>query len=138
VHALRRDTRALALTVGAVPFAFLVLWLMLQQKKPADYVLATNETHSVREFVEECAKHTGMEIIWTGKGLKEIGRDKKTGKTIIRIDAKYYRPAEVDILLGDASKARKELHWKPKTKFKDLVKIMINADLKSEGVTKLD
>lgn len=110
------------------------MWMMLQQKKPDDYVIATGETHSVRDFIEECAKILKIDLKWKGKGIKEIGYDNKTKKPIIRIDQKYYRPAEVDLLLGDPSKARKKLNWKPKTKFKQLVKIMIEADLKKEGV----
>lgn len=110
------------------------MWLMLQQKKPDDYVLATSETHSVREFVEECAKYINIKIQWKGKGLKEIGLDAKTKKVIIRIDAKYYRPAEVDLLLGNAHKAKKKLGWKPKTKFKQLIKIMMEADLAKENL----
>lgn len=108
------------------------MWLMLQHKEPDDFILATNETHSVREFVEEAGKVFGMDIVWKGKGLKEKGVDKKTGKTIIEIDSNYFRPAEVDILQGDYSKARKKLGWKPKIKFKDLVKLMVEADLKLE------
>lgn len=108
------------------------MWRMLQAKKPDDFVLATNETHTVREFVEESAKILGMNIIWKGKGVKEKGIDKKTGKTIIEIDSRYFRPAEVDILLGDYSKAKKVLGWKPKVTFKELVKIMTTADLEKE------
>ena len=96
------------------------MWLMLQHKTPGDYVVATNETHTVREFVEEAAKHLGYEIVWSGKGLKEKGVDKKTKKTIIEIDPQYFRPAEVDVLLGDYSKAKKELFWKPKSSVKYL------------------
>ena len=109
------------------------MWLMLQHKEPGDFILATNETHSVREFVEEAAKHLGMEIIWKGKGLNEKGVDKKTGKTIIEIDPKYFRPAEVDVLLGDYSKARKKLGWKPKVTFKKLAEIMAKHDFEIEG-----
>jgi GDPmannose 4,6-dehydratase len=105
------------------------MWLMLQQDKPDDYVVATGETHTVREFVEESCKVLGMEIEWKGKGLEEKGIDKKTGKTIIEIDPQYFRPTEVDLLLGDPSKAKKVLGWEAKTKFKDLVKIMIESDL---------
>jgi GDPmannose 4,6-dehydratase len=108
------------------------MWLMLQADKPDDYILATNETHSVREFVEEAAKYLDMHIVWKGKGLKEKGIDKKTGKTIVEIDPKYFRPAEVDVLLGDYSKAKKKLGWKPKVTFKELVKIMIEADYAHE------
>jgi len=106
------------------------MWLMLQHKEPDDFILATNETHSVREFVEEAAKIAGFNIAWKGKGLKEKGVDKKTGKTIIEIDPVYFRPAEVDVLLGDYSKAKKKLGWKPKLKFKELVKMMMEHDLK--------
>ena len=104
--------------------------LMLQQDKPDDYILATNETHTVREFVEMSAKHLGFDLVWKGKGVNEKGIDKNTGKIIIKIDPKYFRPAEVDILLGDYSKAKKELGWEPKVKFKELVKLMTEADLK--------
>lgn len=108
------------------------MWLMLQQKTPDDFVLATNESHSVREFVEESAKYLGMEIVWKGKGLKEYGVNKKTGNVIIKIDPKYFRPAEVDVLLGDYSKAKRKLGWKPEVKFKELVKIMTEADYQKE------
>lgn len=105
------------------------MWQILQQKKPDDFVIATGETHSVREFVEESCKILDMEIEWKGKGINEKGVDKKTGKTIIEIDPQYFRPTEVELLLGDATKAKNTFGWKPKTKFKDLVKIMIEADL---------
>jgi len=105
------------------------MWLMLQAKKPDDFILSTGETHSVREFVEEVAKNIDLDLEWKGKGMKEKGIDKKTGKAIIEIDQRYFRPAEVDILLGDYSKAKKELGWKPKTSFKELVKIMALSDL---------
>ena len=108
------------------------MWLMLQQDKPDDYLLATNETHSVREFAEKTAKHLGFDLVWKGKGINEKGLDKKTGKTIIEIDPKYFRPAEVDILLGDYSKAKKQLGWEPKVKFDELVEIMTKADYNSE------
>lgn len=108
------------------------MWLMLQHNEPDDFILATNETHSVREFVEEACKYLGFELEWKGKGEKEKGIDKKTGKTIIEIDPKYFRPAEVDILLGDYSKAKNKLGWEPETKFKELVKLMVEADLKEE------
>ena len=105
------------------------MWLMLQQEKPDDYVVATGETHTVREFVEESCKVLGMEIEWKGKGINEKGIDKKTGKTIVEIDPQYFRPTEVDLLLGDPSKAKRILGWEAKTKFKDLVKVMIESDL---------
>jgi len=108
------------------------MWRMLQAKKPDDYVLATGENHSVREFVELAADLLKIDLFWKGKGINEVGIDKKTGKVIIQIDPHYFRPAEVDVLLGDASKARKELGWKPETTFKQLVKLMIETDLKKE------
>lgn len=112
------------------------MWMMLQQKKPNDYILATGETHSVREFIEECAKLLKIDLQWKGKGLKEVGVDRKTKKIIIRIDSRYFRPAEVDLLLGDPTRARKELGWKPKTTFKKLARIMLEADLETEGAKK--
>ena len=108
------------------------MWLMLQQDKPDDYLLATNEAHTAREFAEKTAKYLGFDLIWKGKGINEKGIDKKTNRTIIEIDSKYFRPAEVDILLGDYSKAKKQLGWKPKVKFDELVKIRAKADYDSE------
>lgn len=108
------------------------MWLMLQAKKPDDFVLATGETYSVREFVELAAKTLGFNLVWKGKGVKEKGVNKKTGKTIIEIDPRYFRPAEVDVLLGDPSKAKKILGWMPKTSFKELVELMVKHDLKNE------
>lgn len=108
------------------------MWLMLQQEKPDDYVIATGETHTVRECVEESCKTLGIDLKWRGKGINEVGIDKKTGDEIVRIDPNYFRPAEVELLIGDASKAKKELKWAPKTKFKDLVRIMVEADLQEE------
>lgn len=105
------------------------MWMMLQRRTPDDFVLATGESHSVREFIEQAFAHIGMEIAWKGKGAKEIGRDKKTGKTLVRVNPKFYRPAEVDILTGDYSKAKRELGWEPKTRFGDLVRIMLERDL---------
>ncbi|MDO8604201.1 MAG: GDP-mannose 4,6-dehydratase [bacterium] len=112
------------------------MWLMLQHDEPDDFILATNETHTVREFVEEAGKHLGFEIIWKGSGENEEGVDKKTGKTIIKIDPRYFRPAEVDILLGDYSKAKEKLGWEPETKFKELAKLMTEEDFKKEKLTK--
>lgn len=110
------------------------MWRMLQQKKPDDFVLATGETHSVREFIEEACRVASIDLVWKGKKEKEVGIDKKTKKTIIRIDPRYYRPAEVDLLLGDPTKAKKLLKWVPKTKFKELVKIMMEADMEKESI----
>ncbi|HBU07470.1 MAG TPA: GDP-mannose 4,6-dehydratase [Candidatus Magasanikbacteria bacterium] len=105
------------------------MWLMLQQDKPDDFVIATGETHSVREFVEHSAKYFGYEIVWQGSELKEKGIDKKTGKVLVEIDPRYFRPAEVDFLQGDASKAKNILNWEPKVKFEELVKIMCEAEV---------
>jgi GDPmannose 4,6-dehydratase len=106
------------------------MWLMLQQEKPDDYVIATGETHSVREFVEAAFERIGIKLEWSGKGVEEKGGDAKTGKTLVSIDPQYFRPAEVDLLMGDASKAKKALGWNPKTTFKELVGIMVESDLK--------
>src|SRR3989344_754805 len=110
--------------------------LMLQYKKADDYVISTGESHSVREFVEQCCKYFDIELIWKGKGIDEVGIDKKTGKKIIKIDPKYFRPAEVDFLLGDSSKAKKVLGWKPKTTFENLTNIMCKADFNIEKAIK--
>ena len=107
------------------------MWQMLQQPKAEDYVIATGESHSVREFVEQAGRHLGFDIRWRGKGLDEEGFDKASGKTLIKIDPKYFRPAEVDLLIGDASKAKKKLGWESKTSFADLVKLMVEADFQS-------
>lgn len=108
------------------------MWLMLQQEQPDNYVLATNKTHSVREFVEEASKLLDYDIIWEGSGIEEKGVDRKNGKTIIRIDEKYFRPAEVDLLVGDYNKAKEKLGWEPKVTFKELVRIMVEADFENE------
>ena len=105
--------------------------LMLQQEKPKDYVIATGEAHSIRDFIELAGGELGMEITWQGEGLNEVGVDKKTGKTVVKVNEKYFRPAEVDFLLGDSSLAKKELKWEAKTKLNDLVKIMVKADYES-------
>ena len=102
---------------------------LLQQEKADDFVLATNETHTIKEFVEESLKHTSLEVDWVGEGKEEKAIDKKTGKVIVEIDVKYFRPAEVDLLLGDYSKAKRVLGWEPTIKFKELVKIMMLSDL---------
>ncbi len=108
------------------------MWLMMQQDKPDDYILATNKTHSIREFVEKSAQHLDFDIIWEGKGLEEKGIDKKTGKIIIDIDEKYFRPAEVNIIQGDYSKAKKILGWEPKISFEELVREMTKNDFNKE------
>jgi GDPmannose 4,6-dehydratase len=105
---------------------------MLQQDAPKDYVIATGEKHTVREFVELAFAELGITIGWQGTGLKEQGVDQATGKTVIVIDPKFVRPAEVDLLLGDSSKARAELGWNPKVGFQELVSLMVQADLAHE------
>ncbi|HET8686757.1 MAG TPA: GDP-mannose 4,6-dehydratase [Methanosarcina sp.] len=105
------------------------MWLILQQDKPDDYVIATGETHSVREFVELAFKECGFEIEWQGKGLNEVGVDVSSGKVLIEIDPRYYRPTEVDILIGDPKKAREKLGWKSRVKFEKLVRMMVKEDL---------
>jgi GDPmannose 4,6-dehydratase len=104
------------------------MWRILQADKPDDFVLATNETHTVREFVEEAFKVLGEEILWEGEGINEKGILKSTGKQVVGIDPRYYRPTEVDLLLGDYSKAKKLLGWEPKVTFKELVRLMVEAD----------
>ena len=100
------------------------MWMMLQQDKADDYVVSTNEQHSVREFVEKCAPYFNMNIEWRGEGLEEVGIDTISGKTIVKVNEKYFRPAEVDTLLGDSTKARAVLGWYPKTSFDQLVEDM--------------
>src|SRR6201997_5571821 len=102
---------------------------ILQAEAPDDYVLATGETRSVREFVELAFAEVGRSVEWRGEGVEETGIDKKTGKTVVRIDPVYFRPTEVDLLIGDSSKARQKLGWKPKTSFAQLVKEMVAGDL---------
>lgn len=108
------------------------MWLMLQQPEADDYVIATNETHTVREFVEEAGRHLGYDIHWRGEGLDEEGYDELTGQVLVKIDPKYFRPAEVDLLIGDPAKALKKLGWKPTTTFKQLVELMVKADYQIE------
>lgn len=118
------------------------MWLMLQQDEPDDYVISTGETHTVREFVEASAKELGWNVKWKNDGLKEIGYDEKTDKVLVRIDEKYFRPAEVDLLIGDCSKAKAKLGWKPTVAFSELAKLMARSDYDNEarlmGKTKND
>ena len=102
--------------------------LMLQSKKADDFVIATNETHTVREFTTEAFKAAGMDIIWQGKGINEVG--KVNDKIVVKVNKKFFRPAEVDLLIGNSTKAKKQLGWQPSTKFHELVKIMVEADIK--------
>ncbi len=106
------------------------IWLMLQQPEPDDFVIATGEAHSVREFIEHAFNYVDIEIEWTGKGIEEKGIDKKTGKVYVELSPDFFRPAEVDILIGDYSKAKRILGWSPKTKFKELVGLMVDADMR--------
>jgi GDPmannose 4,6-dehydratase len=100
------------------------------RREPDDYVVATGETHSIREFVEHAFSYAGLDIAWKGKGIEEKGVNKKTGETLVEISSEFFRPAEVDILMGDYSKAKKKLGWQPRVKFEDLVPIMVEADIK--------
>ncbi len=106
------------------------MWRILQADKPDDFVMATGETHTVREFVEEAFRVLGEEVVWEGTGVNEKGILKSNGKQAVGIIPRYYRPTEVDLLIGDAAKAKKVLGWEPKVKFKELVKIMVEADFK--------
>ena len=105
------------------------MWRILQQDKPQDYVLSMNETHTVREFVELAFAELGYDIVWEGTGVDEKGIDKNTGRVLVEVDPRYFRPAEVELLWGDSTKARTELGWEPKYSFMDLVKEMVQADL---------
>lgn len=107
------------------------MWLILQQEKPDDFVVATGEAHSVRDFCTLAFKYAGIELKWQGEGVNEQGIDVKTGRVLVEVDPKFFRPAEVEQLLGDPTKAQKELGWNPrKTSFEDLVRIMVESDLK--------
>jgi GDPmannose 4,6-dehydratase len=105
-------------------------WLMLQQDEPEDFVIATGVQHSVREFVEIAAAELGMAVAWQGEGVEEVGIEQQSGKVIVRIDPRYFRPTEVETLLGDPSKAKKKLGWEPKITFAQLVQEMVREDLK--------
>ena len=118
---------------GYAPEYVEAMWLMLQQDKPDDYVIATGETHTVREFVEAAFAHVGINIEWEGEGVDEKGRDSKTGRILVEVSPEFFRPAEVEVLIGDASKAREKLGWQPRTKFSDLVALMVEADIRRIG-----
>ena len=104
-------------------------WMMLQHERPSDYVVATGEQHSVRDFVEAAARRLGMDICWSGRGADEVGTDAVSGRTLVRVDPRYFRPAEVESLLGDASRIRAELGWRPEIGFGELVSEMVDADM---------
>ena len=110
---------------GYAPDYVEAMWRMLQHDQPDDYVVATGETHSVREFIEAATRVAGFAIAWEGNGVEEVGIDRQTGRPIVTIDPKYYRPTEVDLLLGNAQKANRVLGWKPSVRFESLVEIMM-------------
>jgi len=112
-------------------------WLMLQQDKPEDFTISTGEQHSVRDFIEIAAKEINVEIKWKGEGVNEVGIDTKTDNIIVRIDKRYFRPTEVETLLGDSTKAKNKLNWQPKISFQELVKEMMMVDLKEAKRDKL-
>ncbi len=114
------------------------MWMMLQQDKPDDYVLATGEQHTVREFVNLAFGFCGIELDWQGSGVNEKGVDKATGKVLVEVNPKYFRPTEVETLLGDCTKAKTQLGWAPKTSFKELVEMMIEHDLNLAGLNRKD
>jgi len=119
---------------GYAPEYVEAMWLMLNQDGPEDFVIATGETHTVREFAEEAFSYAGYDIEWVGEGVKERGIDKKSGKVLIEVDPRYFRPTETEVLIGDASKAKKKLGWEPKVRFGELVKIMVDADMRAIGL----
>jgi len=108
-----------------------MMWMMLQHDTPEDFVIATGETHTVREFVEAAFSHVDVDIEWQGEGVDEKGIDKDTGKVLVEVDPKYFRPTEVDLLIGDPTKAKEELGWEPEVKFKELVQLMVQSDLEA-------
>ena len=105
------------------------MWLMLQQDKSDDFVVATGETHSVREFVEKSFKHVGITIEWEGSGVDEVGKDAATGRLLVRVNTQYFRPTEVDLLWGNPAKAKRELGWNLRVGFEELIKEMVDSDL---------
>lgn len=115
---------------GYAPDYVRMMWMMLQQDEPDDYVVATGEMHSVREFIEKSFEALDHKIIWEGTGVEEVGIDKAIGNVVVRIDPRYYRPAEVEQLLGNPAKAKRQLNWEPEVKFHELVKIMVEGDLR--------
>ena len=114
---------------GFAPDYTEAMWHILQQEEPDDYVCATNETHTVREFITRTFAHLGMELEFEGEGVNEIAREKSTGRTLVRISPDYFRPTEVDLLIGDYAKSKEKFGWKPTVRFEELVRIMADADL---------
>jgi GDPmannose 4,6-dehydratase len=114
---------------GYAPEYVEAMWLMMQQPEPDDYVIATGESHSVRDFAEAALNEAGFELEWLGRGVDEKGVDKKTGRTLVRVDPKFFRPSEVDVVVGDNKKAREKLGWTPKTAFGEIVGIMVRHDM---------
>jgi GDPmannose 4,6-dehydratase len=113
---------------GYAPDYVEAMWRIMQQEIPDDYVIATGETHTIKEFAEKAFAHLDMKIAWSGKDEKEIGTDKETGNVVVRVDPKYFRPTEVDLLIGNPAKAEKQLNWKPTVTFEKLIEIMVKAD----------
>ncbi|PCI26795.1 MAG: hypothetical protein COB67_09725 [SAR324 cluster bacterium] len=108
-----------------------VMWLMLQQEEADDFVISTNTQHSVRDFVSIAAQKLGIPLRWEGEGVEEKGIHQETGQVLVQVDTRYFRPTEVETLLGDSSKAREKLGWKQKTTFEEMVTEMVNSDLKN-------
>jgi GDPmannose 4,6-dehydratase len=115
---------------GYAPEFVEAIWLMLQQPRPDDFVIATGETHTIREFAEEAFRLVGVEIVWEGSEAEEKGLNRKTGKVLVEVSPEFFRPAEVDLLMGNPRKASEKLGWRPRTPFKELVRKMVEADLK--------
>jgi GDPmannose 4,6-dehydratase len=115
---------------GYAPDYVEMMWRMLQQETPDDYVVATNEMHTVREFIETSFAHVDIDIVWEGEGVDEVGKNKATNEIVVRMDERYYRPCEVEQLLGDPTKAKLQLGWEPQVKFAELVRIMTEGDLR--------
>lgn len=115
---------------GYAPEYVKAMWLMLQADTADDYVIATGETHSVREFIEKASQVAGFDLVWEGEGVSEKAIDRKTGKVIVEVSPEFFRPAEVDLLIGNSQKAKEKLGWQPQTTFDQLVEIMMEADLK--------
>ncbi|KQC13751.1 MAG: GDP-mannose 4,6 dehydratase [Desulfuromonas sp. SDB] len=122
---------------GYAPDYVKAMWMMLQQDEPDDYVIATNKIYSVRYFVEKAFEQVGVNIIWKGKGINEVGVDAENGRKIIAVDPRYFRPAEVELLRGDYNKAREKLNWKPEVEIDELIKIMVEYDLGASKREKL-